>query len=287
MDFALDQRPVNYEELLDWTPTIAGMNITRARYDGRTYPNHSHNFMELNLVLAGCATQNINGTPHNLTSGDVVILRGGDQHAVTSSSHWDFVNLMFKESLSGLIGDEYPILSRGTGPWNLDWGSLEQLKALLLAMEAEFSRGFLASPSLLRSHLVQILVFLGRHLEAGNRAQASGVALGPSVAYLEQNLGHDLTVEALAALAHQSTSQFTRNFRTVFGLPPMQYLKQLRVKKAAYLLETTRLSLTEIGDKVGIADPNYFSRLFRSVMGQSPREYRKSQQCLYQEEVHP
>ncbi len=56
----------------------------------------------------------------------------------------------------------------------------------------------------------------------------------------------------------------------------MEYLAILRVRRAQHLLRRTTLSVKEIAFRVGVRDPLYFSRLFRKVVGQSPRAWRAS-----------
>jgi len=54
----------------------------------------------------------------------------------------------------------------------------------------------------------------------------------------------------------------------------MDYFVRLKIQRASLLLDTTSFRVKEIGAKVGFADPYYFSRSFRQVMGMSPRAYR-------------
>jgi YesN/AraC family two-component response regulator len=49
----------------------------------------------------------------------------------------------------------------------------------------------------------------------------------------------------------------------------------LRIRYACRLLDTTTLTVREVGYRVGYEDPYYFSRMFRKLMGLSPRQYRK------------
>lgn len=67
------------------------------------------------------------------------------------------------------------------------------------------------------------------------------------------------------------------HLRTVFvkstGRTPLQYLTELRVNEARQLLQTGRFSVKEVGSRVGIADPYYFSRVFHKVTGKRPSEW--------------
>jgi len=72
-----------------------------------------------------------------------------------------------------------------------------------------------------------------------------------------------------------STTHFAEQFRRRTGMAPGEYFIHLRLKHACRLLDTTSLSIREVGFKVGYEDPYYFSRAFSNLMGLSPRQYRK------------
>ena len=54
-----------------------------------------------------------------------------------------------------------------------------------------------------------------------------------------------------------------------------EYLKKLRIDKAQQLIRTTELTISEISDRVGFSDYNYFRRVFKSETGISAKEYRQ------------
>jgi AraC-like DNA-binding protein len=83
---------------------------------------------------------------------------------------------------------------------------------------------------------------------------------------------------SLAEMAGQvdlSASQFSYTFRQQTGQSPLAYFNQLKMQHACMLLTVTQLSVKEIAHQVGCADPYYFSRLFKKIVGSSPSEYRE------------
>jgi AraC-like DNA-binding protein len=68
---------------------------------------------------------------------------------------------------------------------------------------------------------------------------------------------------------------FASLFRHQTGMAPIEYFIHLRIRGACRLLDTTTLTVREIGYRVGYEDPYYFSRMFRKLMGLSPRQYRE------------
>ena len=85
----------------------------------------------------------------------------------------------------------------------------------------------------------------------------------------------DLDIEALARQAHVSPDHLIRTFRSVFGETPHRYLQRRRIERAMFLLRTTDADVTDVCMSVGFTSLGTFSRLFSSVVGQSPSEYSR------------
>lgn len=99
--------------------------------------------------------------------------------------------------------------------------------------------------------------------------------LGQVLAYLEQHLNELVTLDNLAALFHTSKYHLSHEFQRLTGYAPIEYLIQLRLRKACLLLQTTSFPVTKIAELVGIPNSQYFGKLFKKKMGRSPGEYRK------------
>ncbi|MBR1918180.1 MAG: AraC family ligand binding domain-containing protein [Spirochaetales bacterium] len=85
----------------------------------------------------------------------------------------------------------------------------------------------------------------------------------------------DLTVEMIAKYVCISRSRLFRAFKDTLNRSPLRFLEETRIREASILLQTTNFSIAEIADKVGYADPLYFSKVFRRVMGKTPTDFRK------------
>jgi transcriptional regulator GlxA family with amidase domain len=96
-----------------------------------------------------------------------------------------------------------------------------------------------------------------------------------TIARMEEQLNSPLRLPRLAAAVHLSVSQLTRLFRRDLGISPGAYLVRLRMIRARYLVEQTRLTVAEIRAQVGISDPSHFARDFRRAHGLSPMFLRR------------
>jgi AraC family transcriptional activator of mtrCDE len=82
------------------------------------------------------------------------------------------------------------------------------------------------------------------------------------------------TLESLAEVGHMSRSTFARHFQQCFGRTPMDYVRDIRLRRAAQLLQTSGLSMDGIASKVGYASRSHFSRAFHAQYGCSPADFR-------------
>jgi AraC-like DNA-binding protein len=88
-------------------------------------------------------------------------------------------------------------------------------------------------------------------------------------------LDSDLSVERMAAEVGISPFHFSRLFRLSFGIPPHQYVLQMRIARAARLLRSERQrSISDIAFATGFASQAHFSTVFKCHMGQTPARWR-------------
>lgn len=93
---------------------------------------------------------------------------------------------------------------------------------------------------------------------------------------MEKNLDNgDLVVDDLVRELAVSRSVFFKKLKTLTGLAPIEFIREMRIKRAAQLIETGEFSMTQISYMVGINDPRYFSKCFKAQTGMTPTEYRE------------
>lgn len=85
----------------------------------------------------------------------------------------------------------------------------------------------------------------------------------------------DFTIDKAAEMMRIGRTSFFGKIKELTGLTPGKYINDARMKIAAGLITDGSMSVAEICYKVGISDPSYFTRLFKSHFGVSPTQYRK------------
>ena len=88
------------------------------------------------------------------------------------------------------------------------------------------------------------------------------------------NFQRDISLDDISREIDISPYYFSKIFKENTGENFIDYLTTLRIDKAKELLETTDMSMKELCGEVGYANPNYFSRIFKKIVGLSPTEYK-------------
>lgn len=109
---------------------------------------------------------------------------------------------------------------------------------------------------------------------ADSKAPLSSMQVQRIRDYMQANLHGHFQVADIAASIGLSRSAFFERFIHTVKKTPNQYLQMLRIDKAKQLLANTELALVDIGFACGYADQSHFSRMFKRLIGVSPRQYR-------------
>jgi AraC family transcriptional regulator len=93
---------------------------------------------------------------------------------------------------------------------------------------------------------------------------------------MHENYARELSLTDIAGAVHLSSFHLARLFKQSLGVSPHQYLIQLRVNSARWLLSagSGERSLAEVASAVGFADQSHLARHFKRVTGLTPRQFR-------------
>lgn len=98
-----------------------------------------------------------------------------------------------------------------------------------------------------------------------------------SMQFLEQNIDNpDLMIENFARHLGMSRTSYYNRMKEVAGVSPVEFVRQMRIKRALKYLENGGLTISEVAYRTGFSDPKYFSRCFKAEMGMTPSQYAAS-----------
>jgi AraC-like DNA-binding protein len=153
----------------------------------------------------------------------------------------------------------------------------EAFRALLAELAAPQPGTRAVTQALMRQCLVWLL---RRHCVSGEcrlpwLSALEDPRLGRVLAALFDRPGAPHTVERLAEVAGMSRSAFAEHFVQAFARPPMEFLKEVRMRQAARLLRATDRPIKALAADVGYASRSSFSHAFKDCFGVSPEAYRQ------------
>lgn len=99
-----------------------------------------------------------------------------------------------------------------------------------------------------------------------------------AVAFIQENYATDLNMAVVSNHVSMNYSLFSYAFKQYTGKNFVNYLKEIRVNEAKRLLAETDMRVIEISQQVGYENEKHFMKIFKSVSGVSPTEYRKNMQ---------
>ena len=95
-----------------------------------------------------------------------------------------------------------------------------------------------------------------------------------AIEYMENHLEEKIDIEELAASVYWSSRHFRTVFKEETGMTPVEYLNRIRIIKSLEYLERNQCNIADAAASVGIYDANYYTRLFKKILGYSPKYFK-------------
>ncbi|MFI3213951.1 MAG: AraC family transcriptional regulator [Eubacteriales bacterium] len=251
---------------------------------------HNHDFLELAFVLSGVGQYCIDGEIIDVEAGDLIIFNPGTNHKAIIPNHCEQKTTEFFVGFSDFKLREYPMnfipLSEKGNKISTSSDLRQQISKLCLAMTAEKEMWKVGRYFLLNAYLTQLLMLVIREeslpikediqrysFESVNRKHV----VSKMVEYFDEHYNEKISLEHIAENMYLSPFYISRIFKSELGESPINYLINIRMKRAKELLETSeKISVQKVASLVGYTDAYYFSRLFKKKYGYPPSKVHKN-----------
>ena len=258
---------------------------------------HTHDFVEISIVVDGKGIHRTLGQTDECNVGDVYIINEGTPHAYFANSDGDcpiVCNLLFdpKDILDGKYArNDHPEYCYGIFHENdmfaymmLTSKMMDDMTNILERMEKELEQREYQWEQALKAHLINFLILASRYMapleiaQSGQTNQQHRLTASIMRSALDQYSNPDLTLQHLAETLFVSASSAGRAFRRTTGENFGDYIRRIRLENAVQLLIETKMSNEQIVKACGFRDVPNFYRLFKKHTGMTPFLYRSVKQ---------
>ncbi|WP_436235421.1 helix-turn-helix domain-containing protein [Paenibacillus sp. LjRoot153] len=223
------------------------------------------------FVLSGQGSVKVGTQTYTSCQGDIFILPAGCYHEVSSDIHheeqWSYIWLNISGNWILKMLEAYQLLPHIV---TKDSG-LEHL--FIEAIEAAKQKSVEDMQAELQIILMRMIVGLSETLrKRGNTLTSTVQAIKQ---FLDNSILHPFDSRGLSSHICLSMKQMNRLFKREVGTTIYNYVITKKIESAKLMLLDTRLTISDIGYKLGYDDPHYFSNLFHSKTGVRPSDFRK------------
>jgi AraC-like DNA-binding protein len=258
---------------------------------------HGHNFGELVFIKSGKAIHFTQFQEYTISSHDIFYIKKGVYHGFKNCEDLHLINIFFHHDLlaNNLLDlqsncgyqalfeleseskqklKEQKHLKLNGEDWQILMNNYSDLKNEISEKKESHD---LMSKSLLIQMIIMCSRFYNERLSDSQEKPLNAAinSLSKVISYIEANYKNKIYTEDLASVANTSLSTLQRHFKSVNMSNLSDHINKVRIRNACILLHNSKKSITDIAYSVGYEDGNYFSKVFKKMMGVSPKHYKK------------
>lgn len=266
---------------------VANVHFFEFPKDFYTNPE-KHPFYEIIFVSSGALDINAEGYTGRIYKNQMMIHRPNETHSLTcdAAASPTVIIIGFTCSYSGL-----DVFSHA--PITLTYPEIKKLAEIvkegrnlfmppygvpLLEMKKKKNPPF-ASEQMLKILIEYFLISATRRVafssETDSVKDEQKISAGEIAAYLKENFTEKITIDELAFLFRTNRSTLCKEFKNFTGKSVVEFLNDVKITEAKKRIRNTDKTFTEISEELNFDSVHYFTRLFKSSTGMTPKEYRK------------
>ena len=216
-------------------------------------------------TLSGVAELIYENKKHLLHKGDLCMIDLNKKNIlrVINNNHWE---IYFIHIIGANIEELYQVLNQYSGIIKHDFNpeKIEQCVESLLNKINIYDASSLIYETVIDA------------IKQSTNSTYDNFGINKAINYIYNNYKDDLSIDEISTEIGFSKFHFIRKFKEVIGIPPKQFITELRVKKAKELLTTTNFTISEIAAQCGFISSKNMNYSFEKIYGIGPREYQKN-----------
>lgn len=248
---------------------IGSNHFLYERHTNHSFPLHMHRCYEMVFMLDGEMNMQVDNTKYSLKAGDLILVKPHRIHSYETEAGKNGTCLLcvFSDDLIAAISG--PISKYKLGSILLhDIPTLYRDIFIHMQGKSDIAsiKGFL--------YALCSLFYLEIDYTEEDTFSGSSQLLGDIFIYIENNIGNSCNLHDLAKEIRYNESYLSRMFLKSVGISYTDYVRNVKMDHACYLLRNTNNSILSIASSCGYMTHSSFNRSFKQLIGMTPQEYR-------------
>ncbi|MBD2871560.1 AraC family transcriptional regulator [Paenibacillus arenilitoris] len=277
-----------YNEKVAYENPLLSLRIFRTMRDIEGVTNwHYHKQLELLLILKGRLDVYVEGDSFQLSEGDVVLIGASELHRDRSIGLLDYIVLQFdleqffdQSTIPYMryFYDTQMPLSKANYIFGENGAVKEQAASCIRQILSEATRkeaGYELAVSILIKQILLLLLRNDSRKVLVEQDNFERIRLKPVLDYVENHLTDRIQVEEVCKIANMSYYYFVKYFKKTIGLSFTEYVNYRKVKWAERILLTKDLSISEVGERIGMPNMAHFYKMFKKYNDCSPKQFQR------------
>jgi len=274
---------------------FAGIDFPFWIYKGvhtKPFIPHTHNFIELEIITGGHADHIVDGVVYHISKGDVLVILPSMVHELQNVHELEHYNfkfdleklLLLEKDVDKLSGFQSLFILQPLQKYQhdhkshmiLDEEQLSFVERLCELINSEWKEKKEGYKWVVLSYFIALITYLSRNFippVTGSSPKIQEIAA--TTTFIHEHLTEKITLSMLSSMACLSERHYSRIFKKVYGVSPIEYVINCRLTLACRMMRNTQKTMSEIAIVCGFGDKISFSRMFKKRYGVTPSEYRK------------
>lgn len=257
-------------------PALEGLELLQASYGVQEFPRHRHEEYILGVMVRGVEGLRLGGAAHLAPEGSILMIPPGTWHANYAVDDSGFAYRTLYPSVELVMRCAQEITGKSALPLFRQPVVVEDepLRRLLLGLHLALEQP--ASALEQQARFLDSLTYLLAHHSADRSVPPPTGREHRYVRsvrdFIEANYTENVSLAELGDLTGISPYHLLRMFREEVGLPPHEYLTQLRIAEAKRLLRGEQTA-GQVAAEVGFVDQSHLTRHFKRIVGLTPGQF--------------
>lgn len=257
-----------------------------------SFEGEAHDFWEMVYIDSGSVEIHRDGEPLFLNQGEIIFHKPNEFHTIkahNSSPNFFVISFVCRSAAMAFFTRFTTKLSPPLKPFIASIIKEAEATYVIPKNDTKLKKlnlkegAPIGGEQLIKSYLEQFLILLLRHMTEKKsisifptRESMENRLVSDIEAYIKGNLDRQLRIGELCRVFGYSKSYLSYLFKAQSSRSLVQFYNECRIEEAKRLIREGLYSFTEIAERLGFDNPQYFARTFRRLSGLSPTEFKNS-----------